>query len=443
MVLLFVSAFIINKFIHVSIQIVPVCFLSFILLGLNFLHFFTLKWINRKNSKKLLAIIKLFIHFQIITDLIILTSLLHFSGGIENPLVILYFFHMIVASAVFSSRESYSVTAFIIVLLGLMAFTECYGIISHYHLEGFVNHDLFMNKFYIFVAGAIFSVSSILLVRLTRMIISKSIKIEESYVLSNLELEKKDKLQNEYVLRVTHDIKGHLGAIISCLDVVKNNIFGTLNNNQEEFINRAYNRTNLLVTFVKDLLNLTKKRLIKDTEFEEFSLTDIINKVVSSVSILTNDKHIEFSVHLDKNIGLINGNQYMIEELYSNILFNAVKYTPDNGRIELFVRNADDNIISEITDSGIGIPANEISKVFDEFYRASNVPKDISTGSGLGLSIVKQIVENHNGKIWVQSEPGVWTRFTFTIPIKHGAKEIINDDKLLPFVWKKESSWFR
>jgi signal transduction histidine kinase len=80
------------------------------------------------------------------------------------------------------------------------------------------------------------------------------------------------------------------------------------------------------------------------------------------------------------------------------------------------VKNRFNHIITEISDSGIGIPNEELPKVFDEFYRASNVPKDIKTGSGLGLSIVKQIVEEHNGKIWVSSELGIWTKFTFILP---------------------------
>jgi signal transduction histidine kinase len=95
---------------------------------------------------------------------------------------------------------------------------------------------------------------------------------------------------------------------------------------------------------------------------------------------------------------------------------NAVKYTPPNGRISLTVKNRLNHIITEISDSGIGIPKEELPNIFDEFYRASNVPKDIKTGSGLGLSIAKQIVENHNGKISVSSELGVWTKFTIILP---------------------------
>ena len=248
------------------------------------------------------------------------------------------------------------------------------------------------------------------------MIIYRSIKSEETYVKTNIELENKDKLKNEYVLRVTHDIKGHVAAILSCIDVIRSGIAGPLTEVQAEFSNRAYERTELLSTFIKNLLNLTRKRLKHDTEFEEFVLGDIINKLVIPVQTLAKDKSIDFSFSVDKSIRIVIGNPFTIEELYSNLLLNAVKYTPPKGHILLTVRDRLDNVVTEISDSGIGIPKEEQAKVFDEFYRASNVPKDIKSGSGLGLSIARQIVDNHKGKISVSSEPGVWTKFTFILP---------------------------
>ena len=172
----------------------------------------------------------------------------------------------------------------------------------------------------------------------------------------------------------------------------------------------------VLSNFVKNLLNLTRKRLKNDYEFEEFSLADLVNKVVGPVQILAKDKSIDFTFSMDKATGTILGNPFTIEELYSNLLLNAVKYTPSKGQVSLVIRSHPHEIITEISDSGIGIPKEELSKVFDEFYRATNVPRDIKSGSGLGLSIVKQIVDNHNGKIWVNSEPGIWTKFTFILP---------------------------
>jgi signal transduction histidine kinase len=316
----------------------------------------------------------------------------------------------------FSTLQSYVYAVFTLLLVASLALLECYSIIPHYSLEGFDSHDLYKNIMYVYGSGFVFACTSILVVFLSHMIISRSIKSEETYVKTNIELENKDKLKNEYVLRVTHDIKGHVAAILSCIEVIRTKIAGPLNEVQEEFINRSFERTELLSGFVRNLLNLTKKRLKHDNEFEEFLFNDLINKVLVPIQILARDKSIDFNIYIDKSIQVITGNPFTIEELYSNLLLNALKYTPSNGRIELTVKSRFNHIITEISDSGIGVPKEEMSKVFDEFYRASNVPKDIKTGSGLGLSIVKQIVENHNGKISVSSELGVWTKFTIILP---------------------------
>jgi signal transduction histidine kinase len=414
--ILVVSVYVLKNCFDISIMDIHIYIISGILLLLNGLHTFILRKIVKNTSGRVLEMIKNEIHFQIISDLIILTLILHFSGGIENPVLIFYFFHLIIASSIFTSIQSYLHAVFALLLLATLTYLEYYGIIPHYHIEGFVSADLYKNSFFIFGAGIIYVFTSILLVSLTHMIFTRSIKIEETYVVTNLELEKKDKLQNEYVLHVTHDIKGHLAAILSCLKLLSTKILGSLNEKQEEFVNRAYDRTEVLANFVRDLLNLSKKRLQQDAEFEEFSLKDLVTKVVTSVQILAKDKTIDLNVSVDNAINNIIGNQYTIEELYSNLLLNAIKYTPSGGHIELIVRNRLDHVITEISDSGIGIPKDEIPKVFNEFYRAKNVPKDVGSGTGLGLSIVKQIVENHKGRIWVSSELGVWTKFYFTLP---------------------------
>ncbi|MBG0859537.1 MAG: HAMP domain-containing histidine kinase [Bacteroidales bacterium] len=416
LVILIVSNYAVKHLFNISIQEVSIYLLSAVLFILNVLHTIILKQITKKKSSRVILGIKNEIHFQIITDLIILTLIIHYSGGIENPLILFYFLHMIIASSIYSTLVSYLYATFAILLAASLTLLECFSIIPHHTLEGFVNHDLYKSTLYVFGTGFVFACTSVFVVSLSHMIISRSIKSEETYVKTNIELENQDKLKNEYVLRVTHDIKGHVAAVLSCIDVIRTKIAGPLNETQEEFANRAFERTELLSGFVKNLLNLTKKRLKHDTEFEDILFKDLINKVVTPIQILTKDKYIDFNVYVDKSIQMITGNPFTIEELYSNLLLNAVKYTPPHGRIELTVKNRFNHIITEISDSGIGIPKEELSRVFDEFYRATNVPKDIKTGSGLGLSIVKQIVEDHKGKISVSSELGVWTKFTIILP---------------------------
>ena len=416
LIILIISTYFIRYLFGISIQEIPIFILSAILLSLNILHNLILRRITRKGSSGVIQKIKKEIHFQIVTDLVILTLIIHYSGGIENPLILFYFFHMIIASSIFSTLTSYFYVIFTLILASLLALLECYSVIPHYPLEGFINHDLYKDGLYVFGTGLVFICTSVLVVSLSHMIIYRSIKSEETFVKTNIELENKDKLKNEYVLRVTHDIKGHVAAILSCIDVIRSGIAGPLTDVQKEFSDRAYERTEMLSTFIKNLLNLTRKRLKHDSEFEEFLLRDVINKVVITVQTLAKDKSIDFNFSYDNSVQKITGNPFTIEELYSNLLLNAVKYTPPKGRVSLIVRSHQDLVISEISDSGIGIPREELSKVFDEFYRASNVPKDIKTGSGLGLSIAKQIVESHKGKITVSSEPGIWTKFTFILP---------------------------
>ena len=414
--ILIVATIFVKHILDISVREISIYIIAITLLALNVIHRIILQRIKKVGNSKAIRNIKHEIHFQIITDLILLTLILHYSGGVENPLILFYFFHMIIASSIFSTAQSYLYALFTLLLIGSLALLEYYSIIPHYTLEGFVSANLYQNTMYVFGTGFVFACTSALVVFLSHMIIYRSIKTEETYVKTNIELENKDKLKNEYVLRVTHDIKGHIAAILSCLEVVRSKTTGSLNPVQEEFTNRAFERTEILSGFIKDLLNLTRKRLKHDYEFEEFSLTDLISKVVKPVQTLAKDKLIDFNIFSDKSIGMITGNPYTIEELYSNLLLNAVKYTQPKGRIELNVRSRHNHIVTELSDSGIGIPKEDLTKVFDEFYRASNVPKDIKTGSGLGLSIVKQIVEDHKGKIWVESEIGVWTKFTFILP---------------------------
>jgi signal transduction histidine kinase len=415
-VILVAANYFVKHLLEITIHDGPIYLLAAILLLLNIFHWIILMRISKEGGSRVIHKIKRCIHFQIITDLVILTMILHYSGGIESPLILFYFFHLIIASSIFSTLTSYLYALFAMLLAASLALLECFSIIPHYPLEGFVAHDLYKNMLYVFGSGFIFTCTALMIVALSHMIIYRSIKTEETYVKTNQELENKDKLKNEYVLRVTHDIKGHVAAILSCLEVVRSKATGQLNDIQTEFTTRAYERTGFLSSFIRDLLNLTRKRLKHDYEFEEFSLPELITRITKPIFLLAKDKSINFNMYLDKSVGNIKGNPYTLEELYSNILLNSVKYTPPDGQIELSVKVHNEYVVTEISDSGIGIPKEDLDRVFDEFYRSSNVPKDIKTGSGLGLSIAKQIVEDHKGKIWVNSEIGIWTRFTFILP---------------------------
>jgi signal transduction histidine kinase len=153
-------------------------------------------------------------------------------------------------------------------------------------------------------------------------------------------------------------------------------------------------------------------------------MKELVEKAITNISASAADKSITLNYYIDNQVDTIIGNPITIEELFNNLLTNALKYTPPGGMVELRINKHDKKIMIEVSDNGLGIPKEEQENVFDEFYRASNVPKDIKSGSGLGLSIVKQIVENHKGSIKVESEPGIWTRFTIILPLN--ASEVVS-----------------
>jgi len=241
-------------------------------------------------------------------------------------------------------------------------------------------------------------------------------KQEEALRKANEQLREKDRIKDEYVSRVTHDIKGHLAAIQSCLYVVGNDSSGSLGESQVEFLGRAARRTGRLDGFVKELLSLTQMRLSGRLEMTAFSLPEVISGALESISTSAKEKSISVSSSIDESVGEIIGNEVSIAEVVGNLLFNAVKYTPEGKSVRVEANGGDDCVKISVTDTGIGIPGGELGEIFEEFYRASNARKMVRNGTGLGLSIVKQIVDGHGGEIDVRSAEGKGTTFAVTLP---------------------------
>jgi signal transduction histidine kinase len=253
---------------------------------------------------------------------------------------------------------------------------------------------------------------------MTNFIVGLLRKQEEAYQQANKLLSQKDKIKDEYVSRVTHNIKGHLTVIQTNLAIIKDRTVGTVDDKQIEFIDNAYNRALKLSLFVNDLLKLTQMRLDEKPEIEEFSLREVISNVVEAASKNAEAKSLNLIHHIDDSVSDIINNRFSIEELITSLLFNAIKYTPENGVVELNVTDYKDTIQIEVSDTGIGIPNAELPLIFNEFYRASNAKELIKDGTGLGLAMAKYIVQRYGGDISVTSKDGIGTKFRVVFPKK-------------------------
>lgn len=376
----------------------------------------SLKYIVRAKTTRANRIIKLLIDVQIALDLVALTALLHYSGGIESPFVLFYVFHMVIAGILLSTRESYLHATFAVVLFTLLLLLEYKQVLPHYFIIGFTGRDLHSTGIYVLGTVSAFAITVYLVVYMTSVITVRLKEQEQATREANVQLKHKDRIKDEYVLRVTHDIKGHLAVIQSCLDVLANKLVGALNERQAEFVNSAHNRTRKLTRFVRALLRLTEMRLSNNLEMDVFSLGEAIKTAVVAVQAKAEGKLITLTCTVGTSDDEVLGNQFSIIEMATNLLLNAIKYTPEGGTIEVGVKNEGDYVLMEVSDTGIGIPREELPKVFDEFYRATNAKKIEKDGTGLGLSIAKQIIERHGGRIWVENNEGSGTTFRFTLP---------------------------
>ena len=161
---------------------------------------------------------------------------------------------------------------------------------------------------------------------------------------------------------------------------------------------------------------MTQLRLENKIEKEAFSLGDMALKTVNDQKQEIKEKDIIVKLDLDETIDSFYGNKISIESVFQNLFGNALKYTENGGQIEIKTRDRRHKIRMEFRDNGIGIPYKEMNNIFNEFYRASNVKGSGITGSGVGLSLVKEIVKRHNGRIWAETNEEQGTVFILEIP---------------------------
>ena len=223
-----------------------------------------------------------------------------------------------------------------------------------------------------------------------------------------------DRLKNEFVHTVSHDLRSPLTAILGYVDLLDR--VGPVNDQQREFIHRVQNSVQSITSLVNDLLELGRIEAGFDTQREVVSLDGILRFALETLGGQISEKKLNLHVDLPADMPPVRGNPIRLRQMVDNLIGNAIKYTPEGGEITIAVEVQKDQDILRISDNGPGIPPSDQPHIFEKFYRASNVPKGVG-GSGLGLAIVKSIIDNHQGRIWVDSLLGLGTTFTVVLPV--------------------------
>ncbi len=232
------------------------------------------------------------------------------------------------------------------------------------------------------------------------------------------QLKELDRAKSEFVAMVSHELKAPLAAIQQQVEVILEGMAGPLTEKQTHFLNRALDRSRNLIALINQLLDLSRIEAgLIMSEQQPVDLAPLLRHVVDFIFPQAEAKGLTLTTAIPASLPEISADPPRIDEVFLNILSNSIKYTPSGGRIEVAADATIDHVRVRVTDTGYGIAKDDIPKVFDKFFRVRNERNRAISGTGLGMPIVKGIVEAHLGSIKLASEVGKGTTVTVELPL--------------------------
>jgi len=231
-----------------------------------------------------------------------------------------------------------------------------------------------------------------------------------------------EKIKADFIANVSHELRTPLTAIKGYTETLEEEAYESPED-QKHFLKIIKRHTDRLINIVSDLLVLSEvesrdslSRENAANDLEETNVNELIKSSLDALRSKAQEKGIEISYRSDNDAYRIKANRFLLEQMFINLIDNAVKYTPENGKVDVSVKKEGSQILTEISDTGIGIPKEHLPRIFERFYRVDKTRSRNLGGTGLGLSIVKHIVIMHGGRIEVQSEEGRGSKFSIYLP---------------------------
>lgn len=231
-------------------------------------------------------------------------------------------------------------------------------------------------------------------------------------------VQKISKTKSEFVSAVSHELRTPLTSIKGYASILISEKLGKISPEIKERLEKINKHSDSLVSLINDLLDISRIESGRvEMKLERTQIRDLIDNIVDLMMPQIKERNIDFSIDISRPLPQVYVDQKQIERIFINLLSNAIKYAP-NGKIKIIGTSDHSEILFEVEDAGAGIKEEDLTRIFEEFYRSENELNQSIKGTGLGLSLVKNIVEAHSGKIWATSKINEGTTFHFTIPLK-------------------------
>ena len=359
-------------------------------------------------------------HLTIALDYFALTAAVWLMGGARSPFLAFYLLHVILAAVLLSPREAAISTIMAYGLLAGLVVGDWAGLIPVHQFEGITGDTPLDGRY----AGMLLVVYGILLGTASYMLVtlSRALQLGEAQMQATLAaLEKVSALRRDFLHIAVHNMGSPVGAVSMFLQNLRQGLAGPLNEKQEHWVDRALTRLDGLSRFLVDLrvlATLEAGRL--EEEMGEVDITVMLEELVNEYRDVASGRR--QSLALGAPAGLIvRGNERLLREAVVNYITNAIKYTPEGGAIRVHGERQKQVVRVTVEDDGPGIAPEDQARLFAEFqHLARPDDSDAPLGSGLGLSIVRRVVEAHGGSVGLKSRPGEGSRFYLDIPAVKG-----------------------
>jgi signal transduction histidine kinase len=413
---------------HVRFAWQPALAVAAGLFAYNLVFTWWARWLYRHRERQKRRIRRL-AHAQIACDLLAVAALVHTIGGVENHFILLFVFPVIVASEFFAPRIAYGYATLAAVLIHTIGWGEFFFYDRfHYGLtvcetgaaercvplvaSGAGQHYVFVLQVCFVMTFAVY-VTVFVASSIAGRLRQREEELEEAY----RGLKSLEQVKSQFMRKTSHELRAPLGAMQSLLKAAARQMPGDASG--RDLLDRALARSQNTLDLVDDLLRYSRLQAVLELDhFEVVELAEVVRGAAAMFRAQAEEKGIRLEIEIAA--ASVRGVRDRLIDLVNNLVSNAIRYTGEGGVVTLRAGCDGGKAVLAVSDTGIGIPPDELPHIFNEFYRGDEAKRSVQHGTGLGMTIVRRVVDLHEGRIDVDSEPGQGTAFRVTLPICRG-----------------------